>query len=533
MGEICRIKVFFSYNLTSEFGLHGVPVSQVRKDILNGWKEIGRYVGRDTRTVERWEKLRGLPVRRVPGAGRATVYALITELDEWLETGKHERADPGANSRAVDFSPPMTFSASGVEPVPAIPLTKLQSPPEIAGATAEMRELRPAFPGMAHTWLTSGRRPLIARITIAVAVGLLCVLASPVIRSHANPTIHLSRYSDSGERMSAVSYGSRVSGVNELYLQGIYAYEQRSPESLQRALDDFSNAIAKDPDYAPAYAALSITYSLLREYSVMPDAEAYPKARAAAEHAVALDPRLSDAHASLGFIDFFWSWDIVSAEREFRTALTLDPSSVLAHHWYGSMLTHEGKYDEAIEQLDIAERLEPTSAAILSTRALALGLSGHRGQAVDMLQNLISETPGVSSPHAILSTLSRVEPEDPARFVDEMRRAAELRHSDEMLQVASAAESAYQSSGESAMWRAILATEEQLHPGASNRTFLMAEAEAALGRYDAAFADLGQLAQRRDPTVMGIILDPTLSPLRRDRRFGQLVAWVGLPPLPY
>jgi len=275
---------------------------------------------------------------------------------------------------------------------------------------------------------------------------------------------------------------------------------------------------------------LPTTY--LREYSVMPDAEAYPKARVAAEHAVALDPRLSDAHAALGFIDFFWSWDTVSAEREFRTALALEPSSILAHHWYGSMLTHEGRYEEAIEQLDFAQRLEPNSAAILSTRALALGLSGRRGEAVDMLQDLISETPGVSSPHAILSTLSRVEPQDSARFLFEMQRAAELRHSDEMLQVATAAEPALHSGGESAMWTSILATEERLHPEASHRTFLMAEAETALGRYDAAFADLGQMVQQRDPAMMGIILDPTLSPLRRDRRFGQLIASMGLPPLP-
>jgi hypothetical protein len=509
-------------------------MSQVRKDILNGWKEIAGYVGRDTRTVERWEKLRGLPVRRVPGAGRATVYALITELDEWLENSKPNGADLAANSPAIDSSSGMTSSPPGVEHLPAIPSAQFQPPPGVAGVTHVTREQRPVSQGMAQAWLTAGRLPLIARITIAVAGGLLCVLASPVVRSHANPTVQLSRYSsDSGERLSAVSYGSKISGVNELYLQGIYAYEQRSPESLQRALDDFSSAIAKDPDYAPSYAALSITYNLVREYSVMPDAEAYPKARAAAEHAVALDPRLSDAHASLGFIDFFWAWDTASAESEFRTALELEPSSILAHHWYGSMLIHEGRYQEAIEQLDIAQRLEPTSAAVLSTRALALGLSGHRGDAVDMLQDLIRETPGVSSPHAILSTLSRVEPQDPARFLEEMRRVAELRHSEEMLQVASAAESAYQSGGESAMWTAILATQEQLHPGASNRTFLMAEAETALGRYDAAFADLGQLAQRRDPTMMGIIVDPTLSPLRRDRRFGQLVASVGLPPLPY
>jgi tetratricopeptide (TPR) repeat protein len=318
--------------------------------------------------------------------------------------------------------------------------------------------------------------------------------------------------------------------VDDLYLRGVYLYEQRTPETLSRSLDDFTSAIAKDPNYAPAYAGLANTYNLLREYSVMPDAEAYPKAREAAEHAVALDPKLPDAHAALGFIDFFWSWDTVSAEREFRTALALDPSSAVAHHWYGSMLTHEGRYPEAIEQLDLAQRLQPTSAAVLSTKALALGLSGHRSEAVDMLQDVINETPGVSSPHEILAILSKVEPREPARFLDETRRVAELRHSDEMLQLVAAAEPAYRAGGEEAMWSSILTTEEKLHPGASNRTYTMIEAEAALGRNDAAFADLAQLEQRRDPTLIGIVLDPTLSSLRRDRRFGELVASMGLPP---
>ena len=81
------------------------------------------------------------------------------------------------------------------------------------------------------------------------------------------------------------------------------------------------------------------------------------------------------------------------------------------------------------------------------------------------------------------------------------------------------------------MWTAILVTEEQLHPGSSNRTYLMAEAETALGHNDAAFDDLTQLYQRRDPTLMGMILDPTLLPLRRDKRFGHLIASMGLPPL--
>src|ERR1700759_1052494 len=79
-------------------------MNQVRKDILNGWKEIATYVGRDIRTVERWEKQRGLPIRRVPGEGRATVSAVVSELDAWFanpstrnaRTASSEQVEPAA-----------------------------------------------------------------------------------------------------------------------------------------------------------------------------------------------------------------------------------------------------------------------------------------------------------------------------------------------------------------------------------------------------------------------------------------------------
>jgi tetratricopeptide (TPR) repeat protein len=521
-------------------------VGQVRKDILNGWKEIGGYVCRDIRTVERWEKQRGLPVRRVPGAGRATVYALISELDEWLENTKPEGPELVTDCPADDFtSAPeprlhsvsrsqwtktKAISSSGVEYFPAISATEVETMIEENGAAAAFESHTAAEATPSKT--NSGRQKWMAGLTFAVAAGLLCILASPLIRSHANPAIEPLPYSLNLVGVaSGVPYRSPVAGVDDLYLQGIYFYEQRTPESLGRSRDDFSAAIAKDKNYAPAYAGLSNTYNLLREYSVMPDSEAYPKAKAAAEHAVALDPKLPQAHASLGFIDFFWSWDTASAEREFRTALTLDPTSVLAHHWYGSMLIHEGRYSEAIEQLDVAQRLQPTSAAVLSTRALALGLSGRRNEAVDMLQEVINDTPGVSSPHQILAILSQIQPRDLGRFLDESRRVAELRHSDELLQISAAAEPAYRTGGENAMWQAILATEERLHPGASNRTYLMADAEANLGRNDDAIADLTQVAKRREPVLMGIKLDPNFGPLHQDPRFGRLVALMGLPPL--
>jgi tetratricopeptide (TPR) repeat protein len=517
-------------------------LGHVRRDILNGWKEIGGYVSRDIRTVERWEKQRGLPVRRVPGAGRATVYALTSELDEWLESTRSEDPQKSAlvlKGSSSDASPAIgaTRSANRCPQANAIDVDAAGSiSPKasdyIAANSAAASSgpvvdvsLRGLFP------TEHGRQRWIAASTIAVAAGLLCLLVSPVIRSHAKSISQAAPHRMAiSEDTPRSPYRSPVPGVDDLYLRGIYSYEQRTPESLQRSLEDFSAASAKDPSYAPAYAGLANTYNLLREYSVMPDAEAYPKARQAAEHAIALDPSLPEAHASLGFIDFFWYWDGVSAEHEFHRALALNPNSVLAHHWYGSMLMHQGRLSEAIEQLNTAQRLEPTSAAVLSTRALAIGLDGHRGEAVDMLQDIINVTPGVSSPHAILATLSAVEPRDPARYLIEMKRSAELRHASEPLEVATEAADAYGAGGERRMWTTILATEERLHPGATNRTYLMAESEAALGRNDTAIADLTELAAQHDSAMIGIAIDPTLVPLHRDQRFVRLVATVGLPP---
>ncbi len=299
-------------------------MGQVRKDILNGWKEIGGYVGRDIRTVERWEKQRGLPVRRVPGAGRATVYALISELDEWLENSKPDLAENAAESRTIsdpvsnpDVAAKPEELKVGAEDLPDLfaAAGKAQTEDESAAGAAEFR---PAARDKSEAWFSLGRWRRGDGAIVTAAAILLCLLVVPVGHGHAKSAFDSQKMS-SGQRNSVIPYRSQVAGVDDLYLRGIYSYEQRTPESLGRSEEDFSGAIAKDPNYAPAYAALANTYNLLREYSAMPEQEAYPKAKAAAEHAIALDPKLPEAHASLGFIDFFWSWETVKAEQEFRT----------------------------------------------------------------------------------------------------------------------------------------------------------------------------------------------------------------------
>ena len=120
----------------------------------------------------------------------------------------------------------------------------------------------------------------------------------------------------------------------------------------------------RDGRDAAAYAGLAETYLLSREYASMSPVDAYGLARVAAERALALDPDLAEAHASLGFIEFFSSFKPQQAAENFRTAIRLDPNCVVAHHWFGSMLTHQARYKEALaDSQRCGGRCSPTNSA--------------------------------------------------------------------------------------------------------------------------------------------------------------------------
>src|SRR5581483_4400848 len=124
--------------------------------------------------------------------------------------------------------------------------------------------------------------------------------------------------------------------AEDYYLKGRFYWNKRTPESLNQAVDSFTQAIVHDPNYSDAYVGLADCYNLLREYTMMPASEAYPRALAAAKKAVELDDHSSAAHASLAFVSFFGMWNAGTADEEFRRAIDLDPNNSNAHHWYAT-----------------------------------------------------------------------------------------------------------------------------------------------------------------------------------------------------
>ena len=284
----------------------------------------------------------------------------------------------------------------------------------------------------------------------------------------------------------------------------------------------------RDGRDAAAYAGLAETYLLSREYASMSPVDAYGLARVAAERALALDPDLAEAHASLGFIEFFSSFKPQQAAENFRTAIRLDPNCVVAHHWFGSMLTHQARYKEALAELDTAQRLQPASAAILSSKAYALGLSGRRDEARAMLDTMIKNDPHAAAPHRILASISLQAPRDMPLYLDELQRFLEIRHDSDGQRELAAERDAFNHGGQPALWRTMLANEQRRQAATGRPSYTMAEAEAELGEADHALRDLKTLGDQRDLSMAGILIDPAFEAIRGDPRFVAMATALGL-----
>ena len=118
-----------------------------------------------------------------------------------------------------------------------------------------------------------------------------------------------------------------------LYLKGRNAWNKRTSDALQQAIDYFNQAIAIDQNYGAAYAGLADCYNMLVVYGRLDPTEGFPKAKEAATKALEIDENSAEAHTSMAFIKFRWDWDRTATEREFQEAIQLKPGYAPAHQW--------------------------------------------------------------------------------------------------------------------------------------------------------------------------------------------------------
>ncbi len=167
------------------------------------------------------------------------------------------------------------------------------------------------------------------------------------------------------EKQMMVSQSTNDTAAYELYHKGRSLWERRSGDNIPKAIAFYEQAIARDPNYALAYAGLAKSYILLPFFTGADRHEASSKAKEAALKALRLDPKLGDTHLALGKILFFREIDLAGAMREYKRAIELNPNDATAHHWFGNdTLAALGRFEEAIAEGKRAIELDPLSTVI-------------------------------------------------------------------------------------------------------------------------------------------------------------------------
>ena len=180
--------------------------------------------------------------------------------------------------------------------------------------------------------------------------------------------------------------------AHDAYLRGLYLFRKGKPESTEKAIGYFEQAIARNPDDPLIYAALSDAYSSLTPHARAP-LDVLPKAKAAAARAVELDDTLAEAHASLAYVKLWFDWDWPGAEREYRRALELNPNLSKAHTGYAAYLATIGRVQEAINEAERAHQLDPVSLSSLDSEASVFIYSRRYAEAVELCRRKIELEP--------------------------------------------------------------------------------------------------------------------------------------------
>jgi tetratricopeptide (TPR) repeat protein len=316
--------------------------------------------------------------------------------------------------------------------------------------------------------------------------------------------------------------------ARDLYLKGRYEWNQRTPESLDRALDLFTQAIVHDPSYAQAYAGLADTYDLLREYSTMPDNDAFPRAIAAARKAVELDDSLAEAHRALAFAERYGTWDFRDAEKEFRRAIELDPNDPQVRRWYANAYAVPGRFDEALEQIDKAQELDPSSNATLADKGLMLFNAGRTQEGVALLKEVERSAPSFRSPHAYLARINIVLG-DYSAFLDEEERTAQMMDDPVLKDIAASARAAYAHKGLPGLLSALYSKQKHYFEEGKYPATLFAQTCVRLGKRQEALQLLETAYARQESEVVTILSDPDLVTLREEGRYKALAAKINFP----
>ncbi len=311
----------------------------------------------------------------------------------------------------------------------------------------------------------------------------------------------------------------------QLYLKGRLALAQRTEASINEAVRYFGQVVDRDPVSARAWTGLADAYAILALNYWGPPGDLYPRSKAAALRAIALDSGTAEAQTSLAVVSFLYDRDWAAAEREFRKAITIDSTYPAAHYFYSIFLSGRLRVDESIAEAQRAQRLDPLSPPLSQGVGMALVLAGRPAEAAESLKNAIQAFPDYYFPYA-WSGLALASSGRPDSGIREAERSAQLAPGNVLVQTFLGMTLA--ASGRDAEARRVAAAIAARDPDslALPCTYI-ARIYAGIGDKEQAFAWLRRAVRTHEGQV-ATMLTAGFERIRSDPRFAEIARQAGV-----
>ena len=319
---------------------------------------------------------------------------------------------------------------------------------------------------------------------------------------------------------------TRDTAAYEAYLKGRYYWNKRTEDGFRKAIENFERSVAQDSSFALAYVGLADVYNLLGQFSMLPPKQAYERARAAANQALAIDPQLAEAHTSLAHGRFLYEWDWAGAEQEFLLGLRLNPNHVQGHYWYAFFLAAMKRFDEAFDHMRQALALDPVSLVVNTYFAWVCYFSRDYDQAIERFQKAL-ELDASFSIASIFLGLAYLQKGQRKQAIAALEQGNESTGSHPGAVAALAA--AYALDGKKSEARRALDRVKQIAGQRYISPYYLGLASVGLGEQDAALDWLEKAAEERSGWLVYLGVEPAMDPLRDHPRFQSLSRRVALP----
>jgi eukaryotic-like serine/threonine-protein kinase len=331
------------------------------------------------------------------------------------------------------------------------------------------------------------------------------------------------------ERERLTRFGRCLPHAHDLYLQGMYYWDKASPESYEKSLDYFEQAVRADPSCAEAYRGLSSYYAIEGDEGLRKPGDSWPKSRTALEKAAALNPDLGEVYEGLGAISYLYDWDWSQAEKNLKRALELIPGDSEIHRTYSGYLRTMGRLDEAIEESRQAREKNPLSVSLISSLGWTYFYAHRWDDAIAQFRQALERDAQYLAAHEGLVKCYQqkgMQKETIAELETELHIADDP-------ELAQALRDAYDKKGYAAALRTVYLSRLEQYRKAAGAMYISpliaADLYALLDEKDQAFEWLEKAYQERSSKLTDLKIDPDFENLHSDPRFAKLAQRIGLP----